>query len=64
LCELIFIELYMQLRNPAFFVTPYTTQESSEYCPLQHHGVTHFATANVKHFRDFGFEQVWNPMLE
>lgn len=29
---------------------------------LRHHGVTHFATANVKHFEGFGFEKVWNPM--
>ena len=32
LCELILIELYMQLRNPAIFVTPYTAQESAAYC--------------------------------
>ena len=30
---------------------------------LRHHGVTHFATANVKHFENFGFTQVWNPLL-
>ncbi len=29
---------------------------------LRHHGVTHFATANVEHFRGFGFEKVWSPM--
>lgn len=29
---------------------------------LRHHGVTHFATANVKHFVDFGFEKVWSPL--
>ncbi len=29
---------------------------------LQHHGVTHFATANDRHFSDFGFEAVWNPL--
>ncbi len=29
---------------------------------LRHHGVTHFATANEKHFADFGFERVWNPL--
>ncbi len=28
---------------------------------LRHHGVTHFATANVAHFEEFGFESVWNP---
>jgi len=28
---------------------------------LRHHGVTHFATANDKHFDGFGFEQVWIP---
>jgi len=29
---------------------------------LRHHGVSHFATANVEHFEDFEFEKVWNPM--
>lgn len=28
---------------------------------LRHHGVTHFASANEKHFAGFGFERVWNP---
>lgn len=31
---------------------------------LRHFGVTHLATANVKHFQDFGFEKVWNPLAE
>ncbi len=29
---------------------------------LRHHGVTHFATANAKHFAGFGFTRVWNPL--
>ena len=29
---------------------------------LRHHGVTHFATANAKHFGGFGFAKVWNPL--
>jgi toxin-antitoxin system PIN domain toxin len=29
---------------------------------LRHHGVTHFATANKRHFSEFGFETVWNPL--
>lgn len=29
---------------------------------LRHHGVTHFATANQRHFREFGFTKVWNPL--
>jgi uncharacterized protein len=29
---------------------------------LRHHGVTHFATANDRHFAGFGFERVWNPI--
>jgi uncharacterized protein len=29
---------------------------------LRHHGVTHFATANVGHFEEFGFVKVWNPL--
>lgn len=31
---------------------------------LQHHGVTHFATANVKDFQELGFEEVWNPLVD
>lgn len=29
---------------------------------LRHHGVTQFATANVKDFEGFGFQRVWNPL--
>jgi toxin-antitoxin system PIN domain toxin len=29
---------------------------------LRHHGVTHFATANERHFEGFGFERVWSPL--
>jgi len=29
---------------------------------LCHHGVSEFATANEKDFRDCGFERVWNPL--
>lgn len=29
---------------------------------LLHHGVTEFATANVKDFAKVGFERVWNPL--
>jgi uncharacterized protein len=31
---------------------------------LRHYGVTHFATANEKHFQDFGFTHVWSPLAE
>lgn len=30
---------------------------------LLHHGVTRFATTNVKDFQGWGFEKVWNPLL-
>lgn len=30
---------------------------------LRHHGVTDFATSNVKDFEGFGFTRVWNPLL-
>ncbi len=106
LCELVLVELYMQLRNPAIFAKPYSNREAAEYClalkqnpvwrcvdydplvsaklwpwakatkagfrqmidariafTLLHHGVTRFATANVKHFRGFGLTEVWNPLL-
>ncbi|MEM9079914.1 MAG: PIN domain-containing protein [Verrucomicrobiota bacterium] len=29
---------------------------------LRHHGVTRFATANVKDFEGMGFSRVWNPL--
>ncbi len=29
---------------------------------LRHHGITEFATANVKDFQGFGFTRVWNPL--
>lgn len=29
---------------------------------LQSHGVTQFATANVKDFESLGFKEVWNPL--
>ena len=32
LCELVLVELYMLLRNPAVFVRPYTPSESAGYC--------------------------------
>ena len=30
---------------------------------LRAHGVSDFATANVKDFQDFGFHRVWNPLV-
>ena len=32
LCELILIELYMALRNPAIFPKPYSASQSASYC--------------------------------
>jgi toxin-antitoxin system PIN domain toxin len=29
---------------------------------LRHHGVTEFATGNVRDFEGFGFSRVWNPV--
>jgi uncharacterized protein len=31
---------------------------------LRHHGVTRFATTNVKDFGGLGFEKVWNPLSD
>ena len=30
---------------------------------LRHHGVTEFATSNVKDFSSQGFQRVWNPLI-
>jgi uncharacterized protein len=32
LCELVLVELYMQLRNAAVFAKPYSARESAGYC--------------------------------
>ena len=29
---------------------------------LRHHGVSEFATSNIKDFEGFGFARVWNPL--
>ena len=31
---------------------------------LRSHGITDFATANVKDFAGFGFAKVWNPLVD
>jgi toxin-antitoxin system PIN domain toxin len=31
---------------------------------LRHHGVTEFATRNVKDFQGFGFKRLWDPLSE
>ncbi len=31
---------------------------------LLHHGVTEFATVNVRDFKAFGFSRVWNPLKD
>jgi len=106
LCELVLIQVCMQLSNPAIFPKPQSPKEAADYCArpgddtgwrhtdcepavsprlwkwaasaksgfrdiidarlaltLRRHGVTRFATANVKHFQDFGFTGVWNPLV-
>jgi toxin-antitoxin system PIN domain toxin len=106
LCELVLIEIYMQLRNPAILRTPLSAPAAADFCgrlranpewqlvdyepavsqrlwrwarstpsafrriidarlalTLQHHGVTEFATANVRDFEEFEFERLWNPIV-
>lgn len=107
ICELVLVEIYMQLRNPAVLPQPLSASQSAAFCKqlrehprwqhvdyepavsaslwkwaadttvgfrqiidarlaltLQFHGVTEFATANLKHFETFGFERLWNPLAE
>ncbi len=103
-CELVLVELYLLLRNPAVIRNPVSAAEAVAMCEafrsnprwrlvenapvmpevwraagadhfarrriidlrlartLQHHGVTEFATANLKDFLDVGFDRVWNPV--
>ncbi|MCK5248858.1 MAG: hypothetical protein KAJ98_02780 [Spirochaetaceae bacterium] len=30
---------------------------------LRYHGVTDFATCNIKHFNNYEFDRVWNPLV-
>ncbi len=107
LCELVLVEVYTLLRNPAVCARPLDASEAVRKIQnlrqnpawltldypgpghmeavwihagssdsvrriydirlaltLRHYNVTHFATANKKHFQDFGFERVWNPLAE
>ena len=104
ICELVLVEFYILLRNPAVVSTPLAAGKAASVCrsyrsnprwrlienapimnevwrhagevsfarrrivdarlalTLLHHGVTEFATANVKDFKGFGFDRVWNPL--
>lgn len=31
---------------------------------LRHHGISEFATANIRDFEDFGFRRVWDPLKD
>lgn len=31
---------------------------------LRHHGITEFATCNIRDFQGFGFARVWNPLAD
>ena len=105
LCELVLVDIYMQLRNPAILRTPLSAVAAVDFCvrlrsnpewqlvddepavsehlwrwarttssafrriidarlalTLQHHGVTEFATVNVREFEEFGFQRLWNPV--
>ena len=104
LCELVLMEIYTLLRNPAISTRPLSSHEAvkkilnlrensawslldypghlmdrvwSEAAKsrayrrvydirlaltLRFHGVTDFATANLKDFKGFEFRRVWNPL--
>ncbi len=104
ICELVLVELYLLLRNPAVLSSPLPASDAVAVCQafrnnpnwrlvenapvmprvwedagardfarrrmidlrlaltLQHHGVDDFATANLKDFRNVGFDRVWNPV--
>jgi len=103
-CELMLVEVYLKIRNPAVLTRPYPPGEAAAFCQafrsnprwavvesapvmvdvwklvarqdfafrriidarlaltLRHHGVTEFATSNVKDFEGLGFARVWNPI--
>lgn len=101
ICELVLVELYILVRNPAVVETPLSAAAATDVCrayrrnphwrllenapvmeqvwalagqpgfarrrifdarialTLRHHGITGLATANIKHFTDFGFANVF-----
>ncbi len=104
IAELVLVELYLALRNPAVLEPPLDAAAAAGECQffrrhphwalvehadvmgvvwneaakpdfarrriidvrlaktLLSHGVTDFATANVRDFQDLGFNRVWNPL--
>jgi toxin-antitoxin system PIN domain toxin len=107
LCELVFVELYVLLRNPVVLSTPLSAADAVEVVQafranrrwsiietaegvmtdvwqmarradfprrrifdarlaitLRRSGVRAFATHNVDDFREYGFERVWDPIVE
>ena len=106
ICELVLIELYVLLRNPAVIKKPLSGEKAVKICQryrenhnwrlidypgtlmskiwdrvshpdegrrnifdarlaftLRYHGVTDFATCNTKHFQNYNFNRIWNPLL-
>jgi toxin-antitoxin system PIN domain toxin len=53
-------ELWRHAATPAFAYR--RIYDARLALSLRHHGVTEFATANVKDFQGFGFTRVWNPL--
>jgi toxin-antitoxin system PIN domain toxin len=104
IAELVLVEFYLALRNPAILDTPLGAADAAAECQwfrahprwalaeqadvmetvwqdaaragfarrriidvrlartLLAHGVTEFATANMRDFQDLGFAKVWNPL--
>ena len=105
MCELVLMEFYILLRNPAVIRKPLHPRKAVDICrsyrknrawrvldypgnimnkiwdmaakpefprrsifdarlafTLLYHGVTEFATRDAKHFTDFGFRKVWDPL--
>lgn len=70
LCGLVLVELYMKFRNPTVFKKTKTAKTTTNFryiidarlvLTFSHHGVTHFAKADEKHFAGFGSEKAWSP---
>jgi uncharacterized protein len=103
-CELMLVELYLELRNEKIFPQPLGAAQAAAVCQayrsnrtwmlvdsapvmdeawrfasgrgfafrriidvrlaltVRYHGVTAFATTNVKDVQGLGFDRVWNPL--
>jgi uncharacterized protein len=73
-CEMMLVEFYLKLRNPAIFLRPLSAAEAVERCQRFRENrnwrlvesapvmTQVLKRASEKDFEGFGFKRVWNPL--